>query len=132
MISELEVGRGWTNFRHVAGDAFLGGDFAGNRQTWGARFRLRRRLIFSRMTGEALRIVRRDVLTQWLMRVVAGRAGYPAIIRVAFAVKDAIRLKADIVNLHAAQQTELIATAMTSGAKFLTQFITAETGRVED
>ena len=47
-------------------------------------------------------------------------------------MEDAVRLKADIVNLHAAQQTELIATAMTGGAKFLSQFITAKAGRVED
>jgi hypothetical protein len=84
------------------------------------------------VAGEAFLIVKTYVLDQRLVGIVASRAAYAAIIRVTLAVEDAVRLKADIVNLHAAQQTELIATAVTGGAKILSQFITAEAGRVED
>jgi hypothetical protein len=133
MVSELEVrGRG-PELWHVAGNTILRGDFAGHSQTLGSRLSLHLgRLIFSRMASEALLIVRSRVLAQRLMGIVAGRAGYAAIIRVTLAVEDAVRLKANIVNLHATQQTELIAAAMTRGAEFLSQFITAEAGRVED
>src|SRR5215471_2071971 len=133
MVSKLEVRCRGPELWHVAGNTILRGDFAGHSQTLGSRFSFHSgRLVFARMTGEALLIVRSRVLAERLVRIVTGGAGYAAIIRVTLAVKDAVGLKADIVNLHAAQQTELIAAAMAGGAKFLSQFITAEVGRVED
>ncbi len=133
MVSKLEVRCRRANLGHVTGNTILSSDFAGNSQTLRSRSSLHLgRLLFSRVAGEALLIVKSYVLPQRLVGIVAARAGYAAIIRVTLTVKDAVRLKANIVNLHAAQQTELIATAMTGGAKFLSQFITAESGRVED
>jgi len=127
MVSKLEVRCRRADLWHVTGNTILSGDFAGNSQTLRSRSSLHLgRLLFSRVAGEALLIVKRYVLSQRFVGIVAGGAGYAAIIRVTLAVKDAVRLKADIVNLHAAQQTEFIATAMTSGAKFLSQFIAAE------
>ena len=133
MVSKLEVRCRRANLWHVTGNTILRGDFAGHSQTRGSPFSFHlRRLIFSRVAGEALLIVRSHVLAQRFVGIVAGGAGYAPIIRVTLAVEDAVGLKADIVNLHAAQQTELITAAMTGGAKILSQFITAEAGRVED
>jgi hypothetical protein len=133
MVSKIEVRCRRSQLWHVTGNTILGRDFARGRQTLCSPFSFHLgRLLFSRVAGEALLIVKSYVLPQRLVGIVAARAGYAAIIRVTLTVKDAVRLKADIVNLHAAQQTELIATAMTGGAKFLSQFITAEARRVED
>jgi hypothetical protein len=133
MVSKLEVRRRRSKLWHVTGNTIFSRDFAGNRQTLCLPFSFHLgRLLFSRVAGEALLIVKSYVLPQWLVGIVAARAGYAPIIRVTLAVEDAVRLKANIVNLHAAQQTELIATAMTGGAKLLSQFIAAETSRVED
>ena len=134
MVSKLEVRCRRAKLRHVTGNTILGGDFAGNGQTLCSRFSFHLgRLFFGRVAGEALLIVKSYVLAQRLVGIVAAPCrlcgDHPV---VTLAVEDAVRLKADIVNLHAAQQTELIATAMTGGAKFLSQFITAEAGRVED
>jgi len=52
------------------------------------------------MTRHALRVIVGSVLFDCLVRVVASRAAYPAIIRIAFAVKDSIRLEPDVVDLH--------------------------------
>src|SRR5262245_18094415 len=102
MVSELEVRGRRPDLWHVTGHAILRGDFAGNCQTLGSRLSLLFGFLFSSMASEALLVVKRYVLIQRLVRIVAGRAGYAAIIRVTLAVEDAIRLKADIVNLHAA------------------------------
>ena len=133
MVSKLEVRRRRANLWHVAGNTILRGDFAGRSNTLRCDFAFHiGRLLFSRMAGETLLIVNSRVLGQRLVGIVTGRAAYASIIRVTLAVEDAVRLKAHIVDFHAAQQTKLIAAAMTRGAKFLTQFITAESGRVED
>src|SRR5262249_28372353 len=133
MVGKLEVRCCRPELWHVAGNTILRGDFAGHDQTLCCGFSFHvGRLLFRRVAGEALLVVNSYVLAQRLVGIVAGRAGYATIIRVTLAMKDAVRLKADIVNFHAAQQTELIAAAMTSGAQFLSQFITAEAGRVED
>jgi len=133
MVSKLEVRCRRSQLWHVTGNTILSRDFTGNRQALCFPFSFHLGwLLFSRVAGEALLIVKGYVLVQRLVGIVAARAGYAAIIRVTLAVEDAVRLKADIVNLHAAQQTELIAAAMTGGAKLLSQFITAKAGRVED
>jgi hypothetical protein len=133
MVSKLEVRCRRADLWHVTGNTILSGDFAGNSQTRCSPFSLcLNRLVLGCVAGEALLVVRSYVLAQRFVGIVAGGAGYAAIIRVTLTVEDPVRLKADIVNLHAAQQTELVATAMTGGAKILSQFITAEAGRVED
>ena len=109
MIRKLEMGCWGPNLGHVARNTILGGDFARRSQTLGCRLSFDLgRVLTSRMARKTLLIVRSYVLAQWLVRIVARRAGYATIIRVTLAVKDAVRLKADIVNLHAAQQTELL------------------------
>src|SRR6185295_8080124 len=97
MVSKLEVRRRRAKLWHVTGNTILGGDLAGNSQTLRSLFSFHLgRLLFSRVAGEALLIVKSYVLAQRLVGIVAGRAGYAAIIRVTLAVEDAVRLKADI------------------------------------
>ena len=126
MIREFEVRGRDFYFWHVTRSAIFCADPAANRQP------LSRCLPFRYMAGQALRIIMSRVLPERFVRIMACCAGYPAIIRIALAVKDAVRLKADIVDLHAPEKAELIAPAMTRGAKFLGQFIAAEPAGVKD
>src|SRR5688500_15260355 len=66
------------------------------------------------------------------MRIVTGDTTYLALIRVTLAVKNPVRLETNVVDLHALQQRELIAAAMTRGAKLLPQLIAAQTARIEN
>src|SRR5215468_397009 len=66
------------------------------------------------------------------MRVMASGATYAAIIRVALAVKYAIRLEADVVDFHALQQGKLLVAAMTGSAKLLRQFVATKPRRIEN
>src|SRR5574338_289344 len=84
------------------------------------------------MTLQAPLIVVGRIFPQRLMRVVTGRTTYLPIIRITLTVKDAIRLKANVVDFHALQQRELISAAMTQSAKLLRQFITAQQFRIVD
>ena len=126
MIREFEVRGRDFYFWHVTRNAIFRADLAGTSRWWNCR------LILHCVASQALRIIMSRVLFERLVRIMACCAGYPAIIRIALAVKDAVRLKADIVDLHAPEKAELIAPAMTRGAKFLGQFIAAEPAGVKD
>src|SRR5947208_1628042 len=71
------------------------------------------RLRFHCMTGRTLGVIKSDVALERLVRVVASRATDSPVVRVTLAVKDAVRLKAHVVDLHALQHIELFRAAMT-------------------
>src|SRR5262249_61445830 len=124
MVGKLEVRCCRPELWHVAGNTILRGDFAGHDQTLCCGFSFHvGRLLFRRVAGEALLVVNSYVLAQRLVGIVAGRAGYAAILRVTLALKKAVRLKADIVNFPACQQTQPLPAPMTGGATFPSEFI---------
>ncbi len=84
------------------------------------------------MAGHALRVIISSILFDRLVRVVTGGATYSAIIRVALAVKYAVRLEPDVVDLHALEQAELIVAPVAGGAKILRQLVAAEPFGIED
>ena len=47
-------------------------------------------------------------------------------------MKDSVRLKANVVDLHALEQSEFIVSAMTRAAKILRQLVAAQSARVEN
>ena len=116
MISKLEVSCGRPNLWHMTGNTILGAHLAANR---GILCSLFCQLILRSMTGQTLAVVISNLSLERRVGIVTSSAAYAAVIRIALAVKDAVRLKADIVDLHASEQAELIAAAMARGAKFL-------------
>src|SRR5436305_8593723 len=78
------------------------------------------------MAGQALGIVIGNLALERLVRIVAGRATYAAVIRVTLAVEDTVRLKADVVDLHRLENAKLIVASMTGGTKVLRQLVAAE------
>ena len=129
MVGKLEVSCGRPNLWHVTGNAFLRAHFAANRFVLCSRVC---RLILRSMTRQALAVVISNLTLERCVGIVTSGAAYAAVIRIALAVKDAVRLKADVVDLHAPEKAELIAAAMTGGAKFLGQFIATEPAGVKD
>ena len=75
------------------------------------------------MTLQTSLIVISSVFAERLMRVVTRDTAYVSIVRITLAVKNPVRLKAHVVDLHTVQQRELFGATMTCGAKVLRQFI---------
>jgi len=129
MVGKPEVRCGRPNLRHVTGDAILRAHLAAKAQVLRSHFW---RFIFRSVAGQALAIVIGNLTLERCVGIVTARAAYAAVIRITLAVKDAVRLKADIVDLHAPEKAKLIAAAMTRGAKFLGQFIATKSTGVKD
>ena len=108
MISELEMRRRYLDLRHVTRRAIP----VGNRTTLTITARLRS-LIFKRMTLQTSLIVISRIFSERLVRVVTCRAPYVSIVRITLALKNTIRLKANVVDFHALQQGKLVDAAMT-------------------
>src|ERR1051326_3873228 len=126
MIRKLEVRRLHFNLRHVTRRAI----FIRHRTTLPiAGFRI---LVSQRVALQTSLIVISRVLAKWLVRVVTCRATYLSIVRITLAVKNAVWLKANVVDLHALQQRELFGAAMTRGAKLLRQLVATHQPRIED
>src|ERR1044072_6014184 len=66
------------------------------------------------------------------MRIVTGDTTYLALVRVTLAVENPVRLKANVVDLHALQQRELIGATMARGAELLRQLVAAQPARIEN
>ena len=66
------------------------------------------------------------------MWIVTSDTTYLALVRVTLAVKYPVRLKSNVVDLHALQQRELIGATMTRGAELLRQLITTQPPRIEN
>src|SRR5205085_9268876 len=81
---------------------------------------------FHSMTGQALGVVISNLALERLVWIVAGRAAYPAVVRVTLAVEDAVRLKADVIDRHGLENAKLIVAPVAGGAKILCQLIAAE------
>ena len=79
-----------------------------------------------RVTCDALRIIIGAILLKRLVRIMARRATYAAVVRVTLAVEDPVGLKANVVDLQTLKQRELIVDPMTGGTKLLGQFVAAE------
>ena len=84
------------------------------------------------MTRQTLLVVISGILSERFMRIMTRDTTYLAFVRVTLAVEDAIRLKTNVVDLHALQQRKLIAAPMTRGAKLLRQFVAAQPPGIED
>src|SRR3569832_862396 len=105
MVRKLEVRRLHFNLRHVARSAI----FIRHRTTFlvaGLRA-LVSDLISEGVTLQTSLIVVSRVFTQRLMRIVTRDAAYVSIVRITLAVKDTIRLKANVVDPHTLQQRQL-------------------------
>src|SRR5262245_18084809 len=133
MIRKFEVRPGQFHFGHMAGGAILRPNTAGRRRGLSVRFRRRpRRFPAGGMTGQALGVVVSRVLIKRLVRVMASRTAYAAVIRVTLAVKYSVGLEANVVHSHALQRGELTGASMTGGAEMLRQFVAAEPRGIED
>ena len=66
------------------------------------------------------------------MRIVTRDTTYLALVRVTLTVENSIRLKSNVVDLHALQQRELIAATMTRGAKLLRQLVATQPPGIEN
>ena len=84
------------------------------------------------MARRALCVVVFAVKLERLVRVMTRSATYAAVVRITLAVEDAIRLKSDVVDLHALEQTILVVASMTGTAKVLRQLVTTQAARVEN
>lgn len=87
------------------------------------------------MTGQTLRVVSRNLMFQRSVRIVTGDAANPAIIgaAVTFAVRQAIRLKADVGNAASVRHLhDGFPTAMAGSAKLLVQIIRRPARGVKD
>jgi hypothetical protein len=84
------------------------------------------------MTFETSLVVISCVFAKRLVRVVTRRAAYVPVVRVTFAVKNAIRLEANVVDFHALQQRKLFRASMTRSAKLLRQFVATHQAGIED
>src|SRR5689334_1849345 len=78
------------------------------------------------MTLQTSLVVISCVFPERLVRIVTRRTAYPAIVRVTLAVKNPVRLKTHVVDLHALQQRKLFRTTMTRSAKLLRQLIATQ------
>lgn len=87
---------------------------------------------FRRVTCDALRIIISAILLKRVVRIMARRATYSAVVRVTLAVEDPVGLIANVVNRQTLKQRELIVNPMTGGAKILGQFVAAEPTWVEN
>ena len=110
MIGEFEMRAGQFDFRHVARGAIFTADFAQANFSllWG-------------MTRRAFRIVRGGLGRLRFVNVMTSDTTDATVIRIAFAIENAIRLKAHIVQATEARQgCDVFDAAVTGGAKFLT------------
>ena len=126
MIRKLKVRRIHLDFRHVTGRAV----FIGNGTT--RRRPLFHRFASQRVTCKTLVVVISDIFFQRLVRIVTGGTSDVAIVRITLTEKDAIWLKANVVDLHAFQQGELSIAAVTRGAELLRQLVATQPARIED
>ena len=85
------------------------------------------------MTRQTLLVViSRIIFSERFVRIVTGDTTYLALVRITLAVKNAIRLKTNVVDAHALQQRELIAATMTRSAKLLRQLVATQPPGIED
>ena len=97
MIRKLKVRRLHFNLRHVTRRAV----FVSHRTTLAIpRFRV---LVSQRVTLQTSLIVISRVFAKRLVRVVTGDTAYVPIVRITLAVKNTIRLKTNVVDLHTLQ-----------------------------
>src|SRR6185369_7663523 len=89
-------------------------------------------LISQRMTLQTSLIVVSRVFAKRFVRVVTRRTAYVSIVRITLAVKNTIRLEANIVDLHALQQRELFGATMTCSAELLRQLVATHQPGIED
>lgn len=109
MISELEMCARQFDLGHVARDAIAPTGFA-DACCW---------LLWGVASG-AFGIVESRVSSHWFMHVVTPDATDASVIRITFAVKDAIGLKPYVVDAaHSWQHHYVFDTAMAGRAKFL-------------
>jgi hypothetical protein len=122
MIREFKMRPGQIDFGHMTRSAILPPYLAD-----------RRCLLLYLMASETLGIIVGSIVFHRFVRIVAGSAAYPFIVRVTFALEDPIRLKSYIVQPIEARFGKYILSApMTRAAELLSQIITIQPGRVEN
>ena len=126
MVRKLEVRCLHFNLRHVARRAIL----IRHRTTIPVTgFRV---LISEGVTLQTTLVVISRFFAQRLVRIVTRGAAYIPIVRITFAAKNTIRLKANVVDPQTLQRRKLFGSAMTRRAKLLRQLVATQEFGIED